>query len=123
MGSECEKKHLLLIMKYLIEQLEEAEKFLDESDKSTKIKFVKVFRKVQDGTNTGEDFRKLPGTKGIFEFRVTDNNAWYRILAFIVRYDGDELPTIVATHGFKKKKNKTSQKEIDKAENIKKLHC
>ncbi len=106
-------------MKYFIEPLAEAEEFLNELELSTKLKFVKVFRKVQDGHNTGEDFKKLSGTKNIFEFRVQDKGAWFRILAFITHYDGDALATIIATHGFKKKTNKTPQSEIDKAEKIK----
>jgi phage-related protein len=106
-------------MKYLIEPLSEAEEFLDDLEQSTKVKFIKVFRKVQEGHNTGEEFKKLPGTKGIFEFRVMDKGAWFRILAFMTHYDGDALATIVATHGFKKKTNKTPQSEIDKAEQTK----
>jgi len=106
-------------MKYLIEQLSDAERFLNELELSTKLKFAKVFRKVQEGNNTAEDFKKLQGTKNIFEFRVKDRGAWFRILAFMTHYDGDALATIVATHGFKKKTNKTPQSEIDKAEQIK----
>jgi phage-related protein len=106
-------------MKYSIELLSEAERFLNDLEQSTKVKFAKVFRKVQDGHSTGEDFKKLTGAKGVFEFRVMDKGAWYRLLAFMIRYDGDELATIVATHGFKKKTNKTPQSEIDKAEQIK----
>jgi phage-related protein len=34
----------------------------------------------------------------------------------MARFEGEKQPTIVATHGFKKKKNKTPQSEIDKAE-------
>jgi phage-related protein len=107
-------------MKYLIEQLDGAEKFLDGLAESTQLKFAKVFRKVQEGHSTGDDFIKLPGTKGIFEFRVKDRGAWYRILAFLAHYAGDTLATVVATHGFKKKTNKTPQTEIEKAETIKK---
>ena len=103
-------------MKYSIDQLEEAEEFLDELEESTQLKFAKVFRKVQDGTNSANDFKKLPGTNGIYELRVEDKGAWYRVLAFMVRFEGEKQPTIVATHGFKKKKNKTPQSEIDKAE-------
>src|SRR5665213_2337824 len=106
-------------MKYLIDQLEEAEEFLDELEQSTQLKFAKVFRKVQDGTNSANDFKKLSGTNGIYEFRVEDRGAWYRILAFMVRFEGKKQPTIVAKHGFKKKKNKTPQSEIDKAEKLK----
>ena len=105
-------------MKYFIEQLSEAEEFLNELETSTKLKFAKAFRKVQEGHNTGEDFKKLSGTKNIFEFRVTDKGAWFRIMAFMTHYEGDTIATIVATHGFKKKTNKTPQSEIDKAEQI-----
>jgi len=50
-------------MKYLINQLDEAEEFLDELEESTQLKFAKVFRKVQDGNNTANDFKKLPRYK------------------------------------------------------------
>lgn len=108
-------------MKFEIEYLSEAETFLNqEINDSTQLKFAKVFRKVQEGHNTAEDFKKLAGTDGLYEFRVTDNGSWYRILAFKVQFDGDACPTLVATHGFKKKKNKIPQAEIDKAEKLKK---
>jgi len=107
-------------MKFLIDQLDGAESFLNGLEQSTKLKFAKIFRKVQIGINSAVDFKKLPGTDGIFEFRVIDNGCYYRILAFIVHYAGDEQATIVVTNGFKKKKNKTPKPEIRKAEKIKK---
>lgn len=108
-------------MKFEIDYLNEAETFLNkELNESTRLKFAKVLRKVQEGHNTAKDFKKLDGTDGLYEFRVTDNGSWYRMLAFKVQFEGDVCPTLVATHGFKKKKNKIPQSEIDKAEKLKK---
>ncbi|RYU87252.1 type II toxin-antitoxin system RelE/ParE family toxin [Mucilaginibacter terrigena] len=107
-------------MKYFILKLEEATNFLQNVESSTKLKFTKVFRKVQEGHNTAEDFKKLPGTNSLFEFRVKDKGMWFRILAFLTHFEGDMYATIVATHGFKKKTNKIPRSEIDKADYTKK---
>jgi phage-related protein len=108
-------------MKNKITLLEDAKTFLkEEISLSAKEKFAKVFLKVREGFNTAEDFKKLSGTADIYEFRVTDSGAWYRILAFKVHCKGDDCPTLVATHGLKKKKNKLPLSEIKKAETLKK---
>lgn len=57
-----------------------------------------------------DTIKKLKGTDGIWQLRVDD----YRIFYFY--FDND---TIVMTNVFRKKTNKTPQKEIKKAEKLK----
>jgi phage-related protein len=66
----------------------------------------------------GQWFTKLTGSEGIYEFRVDESGKFYRIFAF---WDNDypRETLIVGTHGFVKKSNKTPDKEIRKAERIK----
>ncbi len=63
-----------------------------------------------------EVFKKLQGTN-IWEFRTPYNGIAYRLFAF---WDKDGETLVVATHGIVKKKRKTPQKEIDKAEMLRK---
>jgi phage-related protein len=99
--------------------LKEAEKyFLAQSEKIQK-KFLISFEKTETG-NKGNWFEKLKNTDGIYEFRQSDHQKFYRIFAF---WDSEKKETlIVATHGVDKKSNKTPQKEIKKAEQIKKKY-
>ena len=55
-------------------------------------------------------FRKLVGTE-LFEFRIRWESNIYRLLCFFDRND-----TVVITHGFVKKTQKTPQGEINRAE-------
>ena len=55
-------------------------------------------------------FRKLVGTD-LFEFRIRWESNIYRLLCFFDRND-----TVVITHGFVKKTQKTPQGEVDRAE-------
>lgn len=59
-------------------------------------------------------FKKLKGTN-IWEFRTLYNGLYYRLLAF---WDTDTKTLVIATHGFIKKTKKTPQKEIARAEAI-----
>ena len=96
--------------------LKEAEDyFFDQSDKVQE-KFLKIFEKTEIGIK-GDWFEKLKNSDGIFEFRHSDHQKFYRIFAF---WDSKEKTTlIIATHGIDKKSNKTPLKEIKKAEQIK----
>jgi phage-related protein len=99
--------------------LKEAESyFLSQNDKIQK-KFLLGFEKTEIGKK-GNWFEKLKNTDGIYEFRQSDHQKFYRIFAF---WDSDKEETlIVATHGIDKKSNKTPPKEIKKAEQIKKKY-
>ncbi|WP_412468348.1 hypothetical protein [Pedobacter sp. KLB.chiD] len=59
---------------YEVEITEEAEAFLEGLKESSRKKFVKVFSKVEMGIISKNDFKKLSGTDGLWEFRVQDNN-------------------------------------------------
>lgn len=108
-------------MNYLIEVQKEVENFLlNDLKHSIKLKFIKIFRRAQEGWPIEEVFSLLPGTTGIFEFKLKDGNAIFKILSFMVYYEGDRIPTIILTNGFIANENGTPQSEIDKAENIKK---
>lgn len=77
---------------------------------------MKIFEKTEMGIK-GDWFEKLKSSAGIFEFRYSDHQKFYRMFAF---WDSEEETTlIIGTHGFDKKTNKTPLKEIKKAELIK----
>jgi phage-related protein len=56
-------------------------------------------------------FKKLTASEGIWECRVQFGSNAYRLLCFFA-----DNSTIVLTHGFIKKSQKTPRKEIEKAE-------
>ena len=94
---------------------EQARQFLIDLPPEVRKKFNLAFRKTQAGYK-GEWFEKLSGNDNLFEFRVSGNNTWYRLLAF---WSEKEKSLIIGTHGFEKKQNKTPLKEIEKAVAIK----
>jgi len=99
--------------------LKEAEEYFLAQNEKIQAKFLLAFDKVEAG-HKGVWFEKLKGTDGIFEFRQSDYQKFYRVFAF---WNSEEQNTlIIATHGFDKKSNKTPQKEIKKAEQIKKKY-
>lgn len=63
-----------------------------------------------------ELFKKL-GDTDIWEFRTIYSGMAYRLLAF---WDTDTDTLVVVTHGFTKKSQKTPQKEINKAKELRK---
>lgn len=64
-----------------------------------------------------EYFKKLTGTDGIWEIRVSHGSNIFRIFCF---FDEDQL--IILENGFQKKTQKTPKTEITKAERIKKQY-
>jgi phage-related protein len=105
--------------KYELELTDEAEAFLGGLKESTRKKFITKFRKVEQGIITKDDFKKLPGTSGLWEFRVADNNTWYRIFSFFGKYEGKVIATIVLINGYQKTGNKAPASEIERAERLK----
>lgn len=95
---------------------EEAIEFLSSLPGNVKEKVTYNIRKVAGGIMDPELFKKLEGTE-IWEFRTLFNGIAYRLLAF---WDTENETLVIATHGFIKKKQKTPQKEIAKAEQIRK---
>lgn len=61
-------------------------------------------------------FKKLSGTD-LWEFRTLYNGIQYRLLAF---WDKDGKTYVITTHGFVKREQKTPQKEIQRAQEIRK---
>ena len=61
-------------------------------------------------------FKKLVGTD-IWKFRTLYDGIQYRLLAF---WDKETETLVITTHGFVKKTQKTPQKEIDRANEIRK---
>lgn len=106
-------------MKRVIELrlLKEAESYFFAQSDKVQEKFLKLFDKTEMGFK-GKWFEKMTSSDGTFEFKHSDYQKFYRILAF---WDSnDEKTLILAMHGFDKKSNKTPAKEIKKAEQIKK---
>ncbi|MVN23522.1 type II toxin-antitoxin system RelE/ParE family toxin [Mucilaginibacter arboris] len=104
--------------KFSVELLPEAVAFLEMLDDKTREKIYYNIKKSQYITDN-ELFKKL--NDNIWEFRTLYNSRAYRIFAFWDKTK--DLETVVlATHGLIKKTNKMPQKEIEKAESIRKQY-
>ena len=89
------------------------EEFLDSLNPKEAQKVLWVLRLIQELERVpSQYFKKLTGTEEIWECRVSIRSKSYRIFAFF--FDGD---TLVLTHGYSKKSQKTDVKEIKRAEN------
>lgn len=96
-----------------------ADDFLSKLDLKIKDKVIYNIRKSTYIIDS-ELFKKLDDTE-IWEFRTHYNKIQYRLLAFWDKTsDVDTL--VIATHGFIKKTQKTPQKEIIRAEEIRKIY-
>ena len=97
--------------------LKDASDYFFAQNEKVQKKLLLAFEKTEIG-HKGDWFEKLKNTDGIYEFRQSDHQKFYRVFAF---WDSEDKETlIVATHGIDKKSNKTPPKEIKKAEQIKK---
>lgn len=97
----------------------EADDFLSKLESKIKDKIIYNIRKstyIMDP----ELFKKLDDTD-IWEFRTHYNRIQYRLLAFWDKTSGVDT-LVIATHGFIKKTQKTPQKEIMRAEEIRKMY-
>ena len=102
-----------------IRLLKKAEDYILKQNEKIQNKFLLAFDKTQAGYK-GKWFEKLKNSDGIYEFRQSDHQKFYRVFAF---WDSGEQETLlIGTHGFDKKSNKTPPKEIKKAESIKKKY-
>ena len=97
-----------------IELLPEAIDFLEKLDNKSREKIYYNLRKSQF-IYDNELFKKL--NEYICEFRTLYNGKSFRMFAFWDRIEGIET-VVIATHGLLKKTQKTPQKEIEKAEEI-----
>lgn len=89
--------------------------FLDSLPTKTKAKIMFNIGKARYNLDP-KLFKKLVGTD-IWEFRTLYDGIQYRLLAF---WDREEDTFVITTHGFVKKTQKTLQKEIDRANEIRK---
>lgn len=94
--------------------LTEAREFLLKLDEKSQEKVIFNIDKAKIKTDHNL-FKKLKGE--IWEFRTLFNKTHFRIFAFWDKEDKKNT-LIFATHGIIKKTNKTPQKEIEKAEQI-----
>ncbi len=96
--------------------LKEASRFIYSLPKPAYKKILNNARRISNGENNAELFKKL-GATNIWEFRTLHNGMAYRLFAF---WDKEGETLVVATHGIVKKTQKTPHKEIARAEAIRK---
>lgn len=93
-----------------------AREFISSLPEKAQKKITYNLLKVEGGEMDKELFKKLENSD-IWEFRTLFNGISYRLFAF---WDNEVGALVVATHGIIKKTQKTPQKEIDKAEALRK---
>lgn len=94
--------------------LTEVREFLLQLDEKSRDKIIFNIDKAKV-KNDNELFKKLKGE--IWEFRALFNKTHFRIFSFWDKEDKQET-LVLATHGIIKKTEKTPEKEIEKAEQI-----
>ena len=94
--------------------LDEALTFVRSLPLKVQQKITYNYKKIEHGIVDKELFKKLESSE-IWEFRTLFNGNCYRLFSF---WDTETGTLIVATHGIVKKTQKTPQKEIAKAEEI-----
>jgi phage-related protein len=106
------------MVKYFdVEYLNEVSEFINSQGIAVKDKILYNISRAQQ-TKDPELFKKLTGSE-IWEFRTFCKGKKYRLFSF---WDAKRGAYVVCTHGIIKKTDKTPQKEIDKAENIRKQY-
>ena len=98
--------------------LEEADNFIAGLDKKSAAKILYNID-IAEQTNDPKLFKKLKGE--IWEFRSQYFGNQNRLLAFWDK-TGKTEPLVLATHGFVKKSQQIPQKEIEKAERIRRAY-
>ena len=96
--------------------LQEAKDFINTLDADAKRKIYSDARFIESGEKDDRVFKKIDRKNDIWEIRTAHRRIEYRLFAFC---DTRNETLIVATHGIVKKSQKTPQKEIKKAVNIK----
>lgn len=94
--------------------LDEALTFVRSLPLKVQQKITYNYKKIEHGIVDKELFKKLENSE-IWEFRTLFNGNCYCLFSF---WDTETGTLIVATHGIVKKTQKTPQKEIAKAEEI-----
>lgn len=103
--------------RFKIIYLNDALEFLESLEEKVKEKIVYNISKAMFVVD--KDLFKKMGDTDIWEFRTMYIGMAYRLFAF---WDTESETLVVATHGFVKKSQKTPQKEIEKAEKIRKQY-
>jgi phage-related protein len=98
--------------------LDEALEFILSLPPKAREKVIYNYQKIEQGYKDNELFKKLENSN-IWEFRTLFNETSYRLFAF---WDTETDTLVVATHGIIKKTQKTPQKEIAKAEEIRRQY-
>lgn len=93
---------------------DEAQNFIEGLPEAVSYKIYYNIKRVAGGERNKELFKKLENSE-IWEFRTLYNKTAYRLFAF---WDKDKETLVIATHGIIKKTQKTPNKEIAKAEAI-----
>jgi phage-related protein len=104
--------------KFTVVFLEDAAKFLDGLSEKVRDKIIYNITKARF-SNDKNLFKKL--RLEIWEFRTLFNKTHYRLIAF---WDKTEKTNtiVIVTHGLIKKKDKTPQTDLDKAEQVRKIY-
>jgi phage-related protein len=106
------------MVKYFnVEYLFEAVYFIESQEVEVQNKIYYNITKAQH-TRDPELFKKLAGSE-IWEFRTLYKGKKYRLFSF---WDSKRRAYVICTHGIIKKTDKTPQKEIEKAEQIRKQY-
>lgn len=100
-----------------VEYLPEAVDFIQSIEKKAAEKLVYNISKAQ-AINDTRVFKKLINSN-IWEFRAEYQSNEYRLFAF---WNHRQNSFVICTHGIVKKTQKTPQKEIDKAEQLRKKY-
>lgn len=95
---------------------DEARVFVKLQPLKVQQKIAYNIRKLESGVLDKELFKKLEGSE-IWELRTLFNGSCYRLFAF---WDSEIEALVLVTHGIVKKSQKTSKKEIAKAEAVRK---
>ena len=103
--------------RFKIIYLNDALEFLESLEEKVKEKIVYNISKAMFVVD--KDWFKKMGDTDIWEFRTMYRGMAYRLFTF---WDTESETLVVATHGFVKKSQKTPQKEIEKAEKIRKQY-
>lgn len=98
--------------------MDEALSFVRSLPLKVQQKITYNYKKIEQGVMDKELFKKLENSE-IWEFRTLFNGSCYRLFSF---WDTETETLVIATHGIVKKSQKTSPKEITKAEEIRKKY-
>jgi phage-related protein len=104
--------------KFSVLFMEDALEFLKGLDEKSSDKIIYTIDKARLH-NDKELFKKLKGE--IWEFRTLYNKTYYRLFAFWDKTDKTQT-LVISTHGIIKKTDKTPEKEIEKAEQLRQLY-